>query len=167
MVMVKKGVMELSVGFFMLVGILALVMLAFQVSGLTHYMGNQGYYVTAIFDNIGDLKVRAPVTVSGVRIGQVTDIQLNPQTYQANVRFFIENKNKYIPSDSSARILTQGLLGSNYISIDPGFQNVFLKNGDKMTSTQSALILENLIGQLLFKVSGTESTKPSVQSKRH
>lgn len=150
--------LEIFVGFFMMVGLAALLLLALKVSGLTSYT-SQGYYVTAIFDNIGDLKPRAPVTISGVHIGQVVSIELDPKTYQADVKLLIDHKYTDIPVDSTAKIFTQGLLGSNYISIDPGFENIFLKNGDKLVSTRSALILENLIGQLLFKVSGGDQNK--------
>lgn len=155
--MASKKTMELSVGIFMFIGLACLFILALQVSGLTYVFENKQYKVTAIFDNIGDLKIRAPVTISGVRIGQVSEIQLDPNTYQANVVLMLDSKFKDIPTDSTARILTQGLLGSNYISLDPGFDHHFLKNGDKLTSTRSALILENLIGQLLFKFSGQTS----------
>lgn len=145
--------LEISVGIFMMAGLMALLLLALKISGLTSYTSH-GYYVTAVFDNIGDLKPRAPVTISGVHIGQVVSIELDPKTYQADVTLLIEQKYNDIPVDSTAKIFTQGLLGSNYISIDPGFENTFLKNNSKIVSTRSALILENLIGQLLFKVGG-------------
>jgi len=143
---------EIIVGAFLLAGVLALVMLAFQVSGLTDIAGKQGYTVTAAFDNIGDLRVRAPVSIGGVRIGEVTDIRLDPNTFKADVTLRINPNQKTIPTDSAASIYTQGLLGSNYISITPGFANTNLKNGDKITMTHSAVILENLIGQLMFKL---------------
>ncbi len=157
--MTNNRVVEISVGIFMLLGVLALMILALQVSGLTrNIIGNNSYTVTAVFDNIGDLKPRAPVTISGVRIGQVESIQLNPQTYQAEVVLRIDKRYQDIPVDSTARIFTQGLLGSNYISLDPGFQNQFLVNGGKLANTRSALILENLIGQLMFKLTGSDGT---------
>jgi phospholipid/cholesterol/gamma-HCH transport system substrate-binding protein len=143
---------ELIVGLFMLAGIVAILMLALKVSGLTKLSNDNSYTVTAAFDNIGDLKARSQITISGVRIGQVQSIELDPQTYRAIVTMKINNHYNDIPVDSSAKILTQGLLGSNYISITPGFQNVFLKNHSAIEQTQSAMILENLIGQLLFKV---------------
>src|SRR5689334_22154849 len=143
---------EVIVGAFLLAGILALLMLAFQVSGLTDIAGKQGYNVTAAFDNIGDLRVRAQVSIGGVRIGEVTNIRLDPTTFKAVVTLRINPNQKAIPTDSTASIYTEGLLGSNYISIIPGFADTNLKNGDKITMTHSAMILENLIGQLMYKL---------------
>ncbi len=143
---------ETIVGFFILLAILGLLMLAFQVSDLTTYQGNHSYAVTAQFDNIGDLKVRAPITVAGVKVGQVTGINLDPKTYRATVTLRFNETADYIPLDSAASIVTAGLLGSNYISLTPGFDEQFLKNGDKITETHSALMLEQMIGQLLFSV---------------
>lgn len=150
--MLQQRTIETIVGIFILAGILALLVLALKVSGLTSYVGNQGYFVTATFDNIGGLKARAPVTVAGVRIGKVVAIDLDPKTYQADVKLYIEDKYNDIPTDSSARILTEGLLGSNYISLSPGFKDTFLKNGGVIENTHPALILENLIGQFLFSM---------------
>ncbi len=157
--MLRRRSLEMIVGLFMLAGIVALLVLALKVSGLTNEMGTKGYLVTAAFDNIGDLKPRAPVTISGVHIGQVVAIKLDPETFRANVTLLINRKFNAIPSDSSAQILTQGLLGSNYVSLTPGFQNAFLKNGSTIVDTHPALILENLIGQLLFKVGGNDKDK--------
>ncbi|MGE3920159.1 MAG: outer membrane lipid asymmetry maintenance protein MlaD [Gammaproteobacteria bacterium] len=146
--------LEFFVGLFILTGIISLIILALNVSGLSTVMSDKTYNITATFDNIGDLKVRAPVTISGVRIGQIESIRLDPDTYRADITMRIKLKYNDIPVDSSAKILTEGLLGSNYISITPGFQNVYLKEGGKIDETHSALILEDLIGQLLFKVNG-------------
>lgn len=146
-----KG-LETLVGFFILLAIAGLLMLAFQVSDLTTYQGNKGYNVTAQFDNIGDLKVRAPVTVAGVKVGQVASIVLDPKTYKAAVTLSMNENANYIPKDSAASILTAGLLGANYISISPGFDEQFLGNGDVIHETHSAIILEQMIGQLLFSV---------------
>lgn len=117
---------EITVGIFILIGFLALLMLALQVSGLGNVVGNDGYKVTATFNNTGDLRVRAPVSVAGVRIGEVSAITLDPTTYRAVVTMQLE-KNSQIPVDSSASIFTEGLLGSNYISINPGFSKYFSK----------------------------------------
>lgn len=155
--MIRFKSMELMVGLFMILGMLALILLAFKVSGLTSYMSKGGYYVHATFDNIGGLKARAPVTIAGVKIGKVSAINLNAGTYQADVTIYVDNHFKDIPIDSSAQILTEGLLGSNYISVIPGFKNTYLTNGGKISDTHSALILENLLGQLLFKVTGADS----------
>ena len=112
----------------------------------------------ADFDNIGALKVRAPVSVSGVKVGRVSAIQLDPQTYRASVTLQINNGYKDLPVDTAASILTQGLLGSNYISLSPGFDQKMLKPGEHIETTHSALILENLIGQLMFNLSGDKKT---------
>ena len=144
--------LETWVGFFILLAIAGLVMLAFKVSNLTTYQGSATYDVKAQFDNIGDLKVRAPVTVAGVKVGQVASIALDPKNYRATVILRLDQRANYIPNDSSASILTAGLLGSNYISLTPGFADQFLKAGDAISETHSAIILEQMIGQLLFSV---------------
>jgi len=152
---------EIMVGAFLLAGILALLVLAFQVSGLTNIVGNNGYQISAAFDNVGDLRVRAPVSVGGVRIGEVTGIQLDHKSFKAIVSMQINPNQDSIPNDSSASILTQGLLGSNYISLTPGFSDTNLKNGDKIPTTHSAIILENLIGQLMYKFSNNDKSDKS------
>ncbi|MCD6045461.1 MAG: mlaD [Gammaproteobacteria bacterium] len=144
--------LETLVGFFILLAIAGLLMLAFKVSNLTTYQGNDTYDVKAQFDNIGDLKVRAPVTVAGVKVGQVGSIVLDPQNYRATVILRMDKSANYIPDDSSASIFTAGLLGSNYISLSPGFATQFLKDGDVISETHSAIVLEQMIGQLLFNV---------------
>ena len=147
-----------SVGLFMLLGVIAVLIMAMQMSGVSKFGSEQYYQVTANFSDIGSLKVRAPVTVAGVKIGEVTAIELQKNELNAKVTLNLCH-DKLIPySDVSARILTQGLLGSNYISIVPGFddpldkQPRYLKNGDVIERTQEAMILENLIGQLLFNI---------------
>jgi len=149
--MKNRGIVELSVGIFLLIGILGLVFLAFQVSGLTKKSMSEGYVLTANFDNVGGLKVRAPVQIAGVVVGRVTDIKLNPKTYQAVATMLIYD-NYSIPNDSNASILTQGLLGSNYLGIAPGYSQVNYKAGEAIARTSSALILEQLIGQFLFNI---------------
>lgn len=140
---------ELLVGCFLLAAIIALLVLALKVSSLGNTMKDNGYEISASFDNIGDLKPRAPVTIGGVRIGRVSDITLDPVTYKAVVKMHI-NDAQPIPSDSSASIFTEGLLGSNYISLRPGYEKSLLKEGGKLQDTHPALILEDLIGQFLF-----------------
>jgi len=149
---------ELMVGAFLVAGIVALVLLAFQVSGLSNVIGQNGYKISAAFDNIGDLKVRAPISIGGVRVGEVSNIALDEKTFKAIVTMQINPNQNMIPTDSSASILTAGLLGSNYISITPGFADTNLKNGDKITVTHSAIILENLIGQVMYKLSSPKSS---------
>jgi phospholipid/cholesterol/gamma-HCH transport system substrate-binding protein len=150
--MVRKSSVEILVGIFMIAGAIALTFLALRVSGLTEYGNNHYYVVTAEFDNIGSLKPRAPVTIGGVNIGRVGPIMLDPKTFQAKVNLLINVHYNDIPDDSTANILTQGLLGSNYISLSPGFNNTVLKNGSQIQNTHSAIILENLIGQLMYSL---------------
>ncbi len=152
----KRYGLDLAVGFLMLFGFLALLVMVFKVSGIQALTHTKSYQVTADFANIGGLKVRAPVTVSGVKVGEVTDIALEPGRLNAKVTMKLA-KNKPIPyEDVTARILTEGLLGSNYVSIVPGFEDVpdhpYLRAGDVIEKTQEAVILENIIGQLLFNV---------------
>lgn len=148
--------LETTVGIFIIAAVLALAALAFKVSGLTE-MGNGQYYVLkANFDNIGGLKVRAPVTVSGVKVGRVSSIQLNERTFTADVTLQIQKSFNQLPVDSSASILTQGLLGSNYISLSPGYEEKVLHSGQRIETTHSALILENLVGQLMYSLAGNK-----------
>ncbi len=149
--MKNKGIVEFWVGIFLLLGIAGLVFLAFQVSGLTQKSMSHGYVIKADFDNVGGLKVRAPVEIGGVVIGRVTKIELDAQTYKAVATLIIYD-NYSIPNDSTASILTQGLLGSNYLGVSPGYAQTFLKPGDTFQRTNSALILEQLIGQFLFNM---------------
>lgn len=155
--MLSQKTLETFVGLFLLGAIIALLVLAFKVSGLTSFFKPEGYTVSAMFDNIGQLKVRAPIKMGGVTIGEVTSIQLDPATFRAIVTMRINNEMKDIPSDSAASILTAGLLGDNYISITPMYSSEFLKQGSVIQETHSALILEKLIGQFLFKVGGGKS----------
>lgn len=147
-----KRMIEIMVGLFIIAGAVALVFLALKVSGLTQNKSDKAYVVTAEFDNIGDLRVRAPVRIAGVRVGQVSNIILDPTTFRAKVSLAIDNQDNMLPVDTSARILTEGLLGSNYIGLTPGYEEDVLKNGGKIETTHPALILENLIGQLLFSL---------------
>lgn len=148
--------LEFCVGVFIIVALCGLLFLAIKVSGLTTMDNGHTYVLRADFDNIGDLKVRAPVTVSGVKVGMVTAIQLNPQTYRANVSMAINDHFNNLPIDTSASIFTQGLLGSNYVSLSPGFEQQMLQPGGRIETTHSALILENLIGQLMYNFSGSK-----------
>lgn len=149
--MKHRRLVETLVGFFMLLAIAGLVFLAFKVSGLTDSHFSDGYTISGEFDNSGSLKVRAPVKIGGVAIGQVVSIDLDPVTYRANVTLRVR-KQFQIPEDSTANVYTEGLLGSNYINIAPGYSSDYMKPGDKFTHTQSAFILEKLIGQFLVNV---------------
>lgn len=144
---------EILVGIFMVIAIAAFAMLAIKVSGLTSSFGTgDSYAVTADFQNVGSLKINAPVKLAGVRIGYISNITYDPQSFQAVVTMRIEKRANNLPMDSSASILTEGLLGANYVGIGPGFATENLTNGSQIQTTHPALILENLIGQLLFNV---------------
>ena len=161
----QSKTIEIMVGLFILAGIIALVLLAFKVSGVDHLVSKQYYVVTANFDNIGGLKTNAPVSMAGVTIGQVEEINLDSQTLQATVTMVIDQKYKDIPADSSAGILTQGLLGSNYIGLTPGFDSDHvLKPGSEIVTTHSAVILETLIGQFLFNMKGDKDNTDDVST---
>lgn len=149
----RKKLIEILVGLFIILGVIALTFLAIKVSGLSSYVSKQSYYkVTADFDNIGGLKVRSPVLVAGVYVGQVSAIRLDPATFRAKVTLSILKNQDRLPIDTSADIYTQGLLGANYVNLTPGYEQTYLKNGDVIQTTQPALILEKLIGQFIYSV---------------
>ena len=164
--MLSQRTIETCVGLFLLAAIGALLVLALKVSGLTSFFKAEGYNVTAQFDDIGQLKVRAAIKISGVTIGEVNAIYLDPTSYKAVVTLHIHSTIKDIPDDSSAAILTAGLLGDNYIEITPMYSTKFLKNGSEIQETHSAMILEKLIGQLIFKLgnNSNQSDETSNQS---
>lgn len=141
---------EVGVGLFVALGLAALLMLAMKVSNLAELTTPDGYQVTARFDNIGGLKVRAPVTMAGVRIGRVTEIGFDDNTYEAVVRFSVNPRYVRIPMDTSASIFTAGLLGEQYIGLEAGGDEEFLTGGGEITLTQSAIVLEQVIGQFLY-----------------
>jgi phospholipid/cholesterol/gamma-HCH transport system substrate-binding protein len=157
--MLSQRTVETTVGLFILATLAALMMLAFKVSGLTSFFQREGYDVTAEFDDIGQLKVRAPIKIGGVSVGEVSNIKLDPVTYKAIVTLHIDSRVKDIPKDSSASILTAGLLGDNYIAITPMYAEEFLTQGNKIESTHSAMILEKMIGQFLFNVGNSDKDK--------
>lgn len=146
----QRQFIEIIVGLFVIAGVIALLFLSLKVSNLNTSTVNDPYRVSAHFDDIGSLKVRAPVTMAGVKIGRVKEINLDTDSFRAQVMMDISGDYKKIPIDSSASINTQGLLGEQYVSLEPGGQPKFLKSGDHIRLTQSAVVLENLIGQLLF-----------------
>jgi phospholipid/cholesterol/gamma-HCH transport system substrate-binding protein len=155
--MQQSRTIEISTGLFIILGFVALFFLATETTNIGAYGNSGGYLVTASFTNVGGLKVRAPVTMAGVAVGRVTSISLNPQTFNAIVSMRIDSSFNQIPDDSSASILTSGLLGEQYIGISPGGSETFLKNRSKIQFTQSAIILENLIGQFLFNKASSGS----------
>jgi len=140
---------EILVGTFVLLGFVALFFLALKAANLGNFSTEPTYAISARFDNIGGLKARAPVRSAGVTVGRVTAITLDPKTYQGVVSMDIRNGFQF-PKDSSAKILTAGLLGDQYVGLEPGAAEANLAAGATITQTQSALVLENLIGQMLF-----------------
>src|SRR5687767_977439 len=141
--------LELLVGFFFTLGVTAVFILTFRVASLDAGSTGDSFAVTADFENIGGLKRGAAVTMAGVRIGRVRTIEIDPTTFEARVTMRIENGYDNIPKDSSASIFTAGLLGEQYIGLVPGGEDAVLAEGDKLKFTQSALVLENLIGQFV------------------
>jgi len=142
--------LEIGVGAFILTGFLALVFLIINVSGLRASTGEHSYTIYARFENVGGLTVRSKVSMSGVVIGQVTAIRIDPDYLQAKIEMKIDGDVDYLTTDSSAAILTAGLLGEKYVGIIPGADETMLANGDLIADTQSALVLEELIGKFLF-----------------
>lgn len=150
--MKQRPMVEMLVGVFVLGGIAALMMLALQVSGLVEfYKVTPEYKVTAAFGNIAGLKSRARVAISGVNVGKVESIHLDPNTYNAVVSMNIYDSVK-LPTDTVASIFTSGLIGDNYISLSPGGSEEYLEEGDEIIETQNGLVLEELIGKFLFSV---------------
>ena len=146
--MSRKGI-ETMVGLFVLLGLAGALFLALKAANLASFGEHKGYIVSAKFDNIGGLKPRAPVRSAGVNVGRVKRIALDPKTYQGVVTMEIDEGVRF-PKDSSAKILTAGLLGDQYIGLEPGADEKELAAGDVIRQTQSAVVLENLIGQMIF-----------------
>ncbi len=146
----QSRVIELTVGFFILAGILALGFLAIQVSGINREFDSKGTYrLYAEFNNVAGLTAKAKVTVAGVQVGQVTAITISPQSMRARVDMVISNTVKDLSEDTIAAIQTAGILGEKYIALSPGGVAETLGDGDRVRDTQSALILEELVGRLV------------------
>ena len=141
--------MEVWVGVFGFIGIAGLVFLAYEVSSLSHATGEDTYSVSAKFANVGGIKVRSPVSISGVKIGEVSSVSYDPAQMKAVVYLKISNQYKTIPKDSKAKILTSGLLGEQYIGLVAGKDKVFLNDNDEITRTMSAVVLEEAISKFL------------------
>lgn len=150
----NKGILEFWVGLFVLAGVGALGFLAFRVGNFASTELTSTYTITAQFSNVGGLTTKAPVSMAGVRIGRVASITIDPKTYSAVVKMNIDDKYDNLPTDTSAAILTQGLLGAQFVGLEPGGDDHYLKNGGKITLTQSAVALEQLISQMLFSKAG-------------
>ncbi|WP_271410829.1 outer membrane lipid asymmetry maintenance protein MlaD [Pseudomonas sp. Q1-7] len=149
--------LEIGVGLFLLAGLLALLLLALRVSGLSYGATGDTYKLYAHFDNIAGLTVRAKVTMAGVTIGKVTAIDLDRDSYTGRVTMEVEQRVDNLPTDSTAAILTAGLLGEKYIGISVGGEEELLKDGGTIRDTQSALVLEDLIGKFLLNSVNKES----------
>ncbi|MBY0499791.1 MAG: outer membrane lipid asymmetry maintenance protein MlaD [Nitrosomonas sp.] len=145
----QRTTMDLWVGLFVVMGIIALMILSLKVGNLNVYNPSQSYVITGNFENIGGLKIRAPVKSAGVVVGRVTNIQFSTETYDAVVTMSMDARFQF-PKDTFASILTSGLLGEQYIGLAAGGEEAMLKAGDKIMKTNSAMVLEELIGRFLF-----------------
>lgn len=146
----KRSGVDLLVGLFVLLGFAALVFLALRAGNMSSALGlGPTYEATAEFDNIGGLKPRAAVRSAGVVVGRVASIRFDDQSYRAYVVLELDSRYKF-PKDSSVKILTSGLLGEQYVGLEPGGDSAMLAPGDRIAMTQSAVVLENLIGQFLY-----------------
>ncbi|KGF63441.1 outer membrane lipid asymmetry maintenance protein MlaD [Pseudomonas lutea] len=153
----QNRTLETGVGLFLLAGILALLLLALRVSGLSASATNDSYKLYANFDNIAGLTVRAKVTMAGVTIGKVTAIDLDHDTFMGRVTMEVDKQVNNLPSDSTASILTSGLLGEKYVGISVGGDDQLLKDGGTIHDTQSSLVLEDLIGKFLLNSVGKDA----------
>src|SRR6202162_817942 len=163
----KSTTLNLGTGTFVLLGFAALFFLTTQTTsrGITFFTRPPHYELTAKFDNIGDLKVGAPVSMSGVEMGRVTKIGFDSKEYKAVVTMRIDARYTQIPTDSDAAIYTQGLLGGKFIGLTAGGADTYLKDKDQIDFTQSAFVLENLIGQLLANFAKSSGQADSDKSK--
>ena len=145
---------EVWVGLFVALGLAALAFMSVRASNLAEYRDGDAYTVVARFENIGSLRVRAPVTVAGVRVGRVAEIDFDKEQFKAVVKLAIASRFDNLPQDTVASIRTAGLIGEQFIGLDPGGAPDALKNGDEIEITQSALVIEQLIGQFLYGQAG-------------
>ena len=162
--MARRGI-EVMVGMFVVLGLVGLVFIALKAANLSSFGSGDTYTVSARFDNIGGLKSRAPVRSAGVLVGRVTSISLDPKTFQGVVTMAIERPYQF-PKDSSAKILTSGLLGDQYVGLEPGAEIENLAPGATIKQTQSAVVLENLIGQFLFNKAADAGSPADQGSKK-
>ena len=159
----KKTALDFWVGLFVVLGFVALLFLALKAGNMSSLSFQKTYAVKLKFDNIGGLKPRAPVKSAGVTVGRVGSIGFDQNTYQAVVTIDIDKQYQF-PKDSSAKILTSGLLGEQYIGLEPGGDTEMLKAGDTLSMTQSAIVLENLIGQFLYSKAADSGASKSGNS---
>jgi phospholipid/cholesterol/gamma-HCH transport system substrate-binding protein len=149
--MQNANTQDTLVGLFVAAGIAGLFFLALQVSNLSSFSSHDSYTITAHFQNSGGLKVKSPVSAAGVKIGQVSSITFDPKNFESVVTMSIDSKYNSLPDDTTASIFTAGLLGEQYVSLEPGGSEQYLQNDGKIEITQPAIILEKAIGQFLFK----------------
>jgi len=142
---------EIGTGLFVLLGMSALFFLTTQTTGGDDFQAKSVFMVEARFENVGSLRERAPVTMSGVTIGRVTNVAFDPVSLEAVVQFVVDTQYDQIPDDTDASILTSGILGSQYIGLQAGGSDMYLEEGSEILFTQSAIVLENLIGKFLVK----------------
>jgi phospholipid/cholesterol/gamma-HCH transport system substrate-binding protein len=147
---------EIASGIFLLLGIAALVWLATKATDFGQDIGEETYRISARFGNVGDLRDRAPVKIGGVTVGLVESISLDPVSFEALVNMVIDSRYGEIPNDTGASVLTSGILGDRYIGLEPGGSPELLQDGDELFITQSALVLEQLIGKYLFNPGSEE-----------
>ncbi len=161
--MSKKGI-ETLVGLFVLLGLVALTFISLKAANLASFGSRDSYTLSARFDNIGGLKPRAPVRSAGVTVGRVTSIRLDPKTFQGLVTMEVDRDLQF-PKDSSAKILTSGLLGDQYVGLEAGGEDKSLAPGDIIQQTQSAVVLESLISQFLFNKASDAGSEAGAKKK--
>ncbi len=154
--MLQTRTVEIGTGLFVLLGVGALFFLTTQTTGGDDFDADEVYTVEARFENVGSLRPRAPIAMSGVTIGRVTGITFDPVNLEARVEFVIDSQYDQIPDDSDASILTSGILGSQYIGLQAGGSDTYLEDGSEILFTQSAILLENLIGKFLVNAGGED-----------
>lgn len=153
--------LEVGTGLFVLLGFAALFFLTTQLPGSGLSFGQEaGYRVTARFENVGDLKVGSPVSMAGVRVGEVESIRFDPNDYRAVVQLHIAQEFNQIPEDSDASIQTQGLLGGKYVGIGPGGSDIYLEEGSEIEFTQSAIVLESLVNKFFANFASSGGSEP-------
>jgi phospholipid/cholesterol/gamma-HCH transport system substrate-binding protein len=155
----NRSTIDLWVGVFVVLGLAGLLFLAMKVGNLASFSTNETYQVQARFANIGGLKVRAPIKSAGVVVGRIADIRFDNESYEAIVLMNLGTTYQF-PRDTTAKILTSGILGEQYVGLEAGGDGVMLKHGDRLRLTQSAVVLENLISQFLFN-KAAESKEPA------
>jgi phospholipid/cholesterol/gamma-HCH transport system substrate-binding protein len=160
--------LEIGTGLFVLLGFAALAFLTTQLPGTSLKLGGAegGYTVTALFDNVGDLKSGSPVTMAGVRIGRVESIRFDPKQFKAAVVLRLDSQFNEIPDDSDASIQTAGLLGGKYVGIGPGGSETFLQQGGQIEFTQSAIVLESLVNKFFANMADKSGTPEAPQEQK-